>query len=760
MYSLTINSRKEGSVWQSREQNNADGPVLSISNNQNNLKTTSGNYRIVCASIEYPLILTCDVNGVVYRFNLQKNKFKYVNKVDSCCTALAFVMGMHRERDILVATANCYLHVLQSSTGKHVAKLLGHETSISHIAVDNDGLVAITSSLRKTVVWDLVELKMRHQLMLSLDADLVKSIWIPQNKSVISCYKNNQFYLWSESKQNMTLLYEVGPVLVNSGKPWSVSTVAVSSDGRHLAAGGKASWLLLWQVQNIDCPTFLYLANKITRVVKLAFVNLSSTKDDSLCLLIALSQDGCAYMYETITSQLWIKIESFNDKIINICCSNESGKMSAVTSSGIVEVYDLEVMLSNKNFKLGGDEENDRNTQNKLLEKKILDETQIDVQLKKERSCKISSVTIERLKGILKEYGTLPEKYRLIVWSSFLDLPNDCKAFKALYELGFHEAYEQLEKHYPVASSVLYRSLKSVLSMLCHWCPQLVEVSFIPSFVFPFVKMLHHNLHMCLEVVIAFFCIYATNWCIMYPYPNMNIIIACENILKEHDPSLLLHFVRHGVAPQVYTWRLLTTLFTEVLNHTQCVKLYDHIFANRPNFLLYLVVAFSLVSKKNLMRCVTLQSFKSVFSSQIEPQKFAELIKRAYQLHATTSRNTFEQAKTAMELTIPVTPSKTNSYPCFSNFPSIVVDVDKETLFQRQELKFAESRQLLLLNEAKYISPRPAKILQSKQEVIENKSPNSITESVSKTPILNSSDAVRNAMKVRSQAAYLQLQRK
>lgn len=101
-------------------------------------------------------------------------RFVSLAKIGNYCTSIAFANALHPDRDVLVSCSFCFFYILQSSTGKVVAKLAGHRTPITHISVDKKCYVAVTSSTRQTIVWDLQCLTLLHKIVLDLDIDLVK----------------------------------------------------------------------------------------------------------------------------------------------------------------------------------------------------------------------------------------------------------------------------------------------------------------------------------------------------------------------------------------------------------------------------------------------------------------------------------------------------------------------------------------------------------------------------------------------------------
>ena len=142
----------------------------------------------------------------------------------------------------------------------------------------------------------------------------------------------------------------------------------------------------------------------------------------------------------------------------------------------------------------------------------------------------------------------------------------------------------------------------SVISCLAHWSPVFGELPYLPHFFFPFIKVFHSDEFVCFEVAVTligmyssspemfssvflhktfihaiafcfinqFFVAFSVNWCQHWfeylSFPPVNILGMIENILSEHDISLLTFFCNTGVTSRQYAWSLLSTAFSEVLH--------------------------------------------------------------------------------------------------------------------------------------------------------------------------------------------------
>ena len=112
-----------------------------------------------------------------------------------------------------------------------------------------------------------------------------------------------------------------------------------------------------------------------------------------------------------------------------------------------------------------------------------------------------SQLNREKLLSILKGYGEYPAKYRVFIWRSLLELPENHSAYSSLLEKGTHPAYISLHQQYPIKSRKLLRVLQRALSALAQWTPLFGEMQYLPGLVFPFVKMFQNNQLITFEIL-------------------------------------------------------------------------------------------------------------------------------------------------------------------------------------------------------------------------------------------------------------------
>lgn len=108
---------------------------------------------------------------------------------------------------------------------------------------------------------------------------------------------------------------------------------------------------------------------------------------------------------------------------------------------------------------------------------------------------------MEKLNKILKQYGEYPENYRITIWSHLLKLPRNKHLYKSINNSRFKSTFTNLENIYPLQDKQALRNLKKLLNNIVSWCPFFANVTYLPLFVFPFVKVFKHEPLLLFEAV-------------------------------------------------------------------------------------------------------------------------------------------------------------------------------------------------------------------------------------------------------------------
>ncbi|XP_038934721.1 TBC1 domain family member 31 isoform X4 [Rattus norvegicus] len=295
----------------------------------------------------------------------------------------------------------------------------------------------------------------------------------------------------------------------------------------------------------------------------------------------------------------------------------------------------------------------------------------------------------KRLQVLLKGYGEYPTKYRMFIWRSLLQLPENHTAFSSLMDKGTHAAYLDLQKKYPIKSRRLLRVLQRTLSALAHWSAIFSDMPYLPLLAFPFVKLFQNNQLICFEVVATLIINWCQHWFEYFPNPPINILTMIENVLAFHDKELLQHFIDRDITSQVYAWPLLETLFSEVLTREEWLRLFDNIFSSHPSFLLMTVVAYNTCSRAPLLNCTLKDDFEYFFHHR-NNLDLNVVIREVYHLMETTPADIHPNSM--LDAFVALTKGQ---YPIFNQYPKFIVDYQtkERERIRNDELDFLRERQ-------------------------------------------------------------------
>ncbi|OAD55685.1 WD repeat-containing protein 67, partial [Eufriesea mexicana] len=254
------------------------------------------------------------------------------------------------------------------------------------------------------------------------------------------------------------------------------------------------------------------------------------------------------------------------------------------------------------------------------------------------KQCIKHELRLKRLILILKEFGEYPEKYRILIWSTILNLPANKSAYNALAnKVASINFTSDILKNYSLASRSKQILLMTTVHCLIEWCPLLIQCSFLPNIVFPFLIIFQKDLLLGFELILSIFLNYCQKWFEYHPLPPLNVLGIIENILLQADPFLLNTFCEYGITSSEYAWPLLNTAMSEVLSATEWLILWDHLISfKKPSLLLMCVVAYSICSREIIISSLqTQENIKKYFLKQghIAAQ---ELLKVAQQLDSDT----------------------------------------------------------------------------------------------------------------------------
>lgn len=599
----------------------------------------------------------------------------------------------------------------------------GHESSVFSISVHASGRYAITTSSDTAQLWDLDTFQRKRKLNILQSVGIQKVFFLPLSNTILSCFKDNSIFAWE--CDTLFCKYQLPAPPESSSILYKV--FAVTRDGRILAAGGKSNHLHLWCLEAKQLLRIIQMPTKVRAVRHLEFLP-DSFDAGSNQVLGVLSQDGIMRFINIQTCKLLFEIGTLDEGISSSVISPHGRYIASVMENGSLNIYSVQALTQEINkpppplVKVIEDLPERKRTSGDLKVKVTSGRAQRPA---KSRESKIQTRILrqgltgnfenkenelsdglnkKRLQILLKGYGEYPTKYRMFIWRSLLQLPENHTAFSSLIDKGIHVAFLNLQRKYPIKSRKLLRVLQRTLSALAHWSAIFSDTPYIPLLAFPFVKLFQNNQLICFEVVATLITNWCQHWFEYFPNPPINILGMIENVLAFHDKELLQHFIAHDVTSQLYAWPLLETVFSEVLTRDEWLKLFDNVFSNHPSFLLMTVVAYNICSRAPLLNCNLKDDFEYFFHHRNNVD-ISVVIREVYHLMDATPADV--HPRSMLDEFVALTKGQ---YPVFNQYPKFIVD------YQTQERDRIRTEELDYLRERQMVENMQAEVDQQRVE--------------------------------------------
>uniref|UniRef100_A0A452V9W8 TBC1 domain family member 31 n=1 Tax=Ursus maritimus TaxID=29073 RepID=A0A452V9W8_URSMA len=612
---------------------------------------------------------------------------------------------------------------METVTKELVSWMRGHESSVFSISVHASGKYAITTSSDTAQLWDLDTFQRKRKLNILQSVGIQKVFFLPLSNTILSCFRDNSIFAWE--CDTLSCRYQLPAPPESSSILYKV--FAVTRDGRILAAGGKSNHLHLWCLEAKQLFRIIQMPTKVRAIRHLEFLP-DSFDAGSNQVLGVLSQDGIMRFVNIQTCKLLFEIGSLDEGISSSVISPHGRYIASIMENGSLNIYSVQALTQEINkpppplvkviedlpkSKLNSGDLKMKVTTGRVQRPAKSRENRIQTRILKQdlagsfenKENELSDgLNKKRLQILLKGYGEYPTKYRMFIWRSLLQLPENHTAFSSLEDKGVHVAFLNLQKKYPIKSRKLLRVLQRTLSALAHWSAIFSETPYLPLLAFPFVKLFQNNQLICFEVVATLIINWCQHWFEYFPNPPINILSMIENVLAFHDKELLQHFIDHDITSQLYAWPLLETIFSEVLTREEWLKLFDNVFSNHPSFLLMTVVAYNICSRAPLLNCSLKDDFEYFFHHR-NNLDISVVIREVYHLMDTTPTDIHPSSM--LHVVVALTKGQ---YPVFNQYPKFIVD------YQTQERERIRNDELDYLRERQMVEDMQAEVDQQRVE--------------------------------------------
>ncbi|XP_053494420.1 LOW QUALITY PROTEIN: TBC1 domain family member 31 [Ictalurus furcatus] len=707
MHTVQISNKEDGKLWHRKPVPSNNGILLMIIRSAAGYQSKTVRFLQVAFDTTGEAFLAGDHHGNIYVFDISRNRFKLVQKTGQACTALAF--SLRRTTEFLVALSDYSIKCYDKETKQLVSWMRGHEGAVSSLSVHGSGRYAISTSSDTAQLWDLDTFQRKRKLNVCHSVGIQKVFFLPLGNAILSCFTDDSIFAWESD----TLFCKYQLPVPQDGPRIHYKAFAVTRDGKTLAAAGRSNLIHLWSLDSRQLLRIIQMPQEVRTVRHLDFLP-DSFDGGSSQILGVLSQDGLMRFINIQTCKQLFEIGSPDDAINSAAVCPKGRHVVAVMDNGALRVYNVQALTQEINKPpqslvkrvTAGKKTDTSCLKIKVHAGAVLRPAKTSARKPRTRTLRPPAVsTLEnkendlpgglnkkRLQALLRTFGEYPAKYRMFIWRSLLQLPENHAVFSSLTDKGLHSAYMCLHERYPIKSHKLQRGLQRVLSALAHWSAIFGEAEYLPLLAFPFVKLFQNNPLICFEVVATVIVNWCQHWFEYFPNPPLNILSMVENVLAHHDKELLRHFVDCGVTSQLYVWPLLETLFSEVLTRDEWLKLFDNVFSNHPSFLLMSVVAYVTCCRAPLLLCTHRDDFEYFFHHR-NNMDMSAMLKETYRLmelltpadlHPSSMLNDFE----------PLTPGQ---YPIFNKYPTFIVEYQcqERERIRQQEVEYLRERQAL-----------------------------------------------------------------
>ncbi|XXQ38449.1 TBC1 domain family member 31 [Plasmodiophora brassicae] len=700
--------------------------------------------RAVRFNVRGDKFVTGDARGNIHLFHVLQNRYSLVCRAGSCPTAMQ--ASPSPNAIVAIAFDDGTIRIVDSESCNVVATLKGHRArlQVTSLSFHPTGQFLASNSKDRVIIWDAREWRRRRTLE-SSDAELLQATYGPTGSDLLTCVSDEGIVSWDCVKFKMLFQLPNTRTVRNQPASLSATCFAISSDSRYLIAGGQSANLFLWETKIQCLLRIAVLPSSVRFTVQLQFLPDCDVAfvlgDDgvllvfnvlSLKVLLTLQEQHkaivgfdigpggryCTCIMSDGSISLYDLDKAFQQEssMVNLRIKSGQSESEAIRRLGSLPVFDQTVpdTTASEPSKPNDRKWSARDTGEYDDENDGFDERRASASTGSSlRSAGTAepSPNVEtapnhvplfemtasngkgklldpsKLKSLLKAYGEYPAEYRTIIWRFLMRLPENRDQYAAFENKGLHPALKLLHKQYPLQDRRLFRQLQHVLSALAHWSPMFSEVDFLPSLIFPFIRLFPADNVVCFEMVASILLNWGRRWFEFFPNPPSAVLKHVDDLLRYHDSALLAHFMAHGLEPAQYSWPLIRTLFTEVFTKSEWLIFFDHVVSNRPSFLLFVVAAYLKNFRGQLLGIENHRSIEQFVShSNTLGKSVAKLMHDAYSMRRNTPADLLPHDEPWIALHV-------DHYPEFEYYPKFVVDFQiKERERIRMEEEEIESK--------------------------------------------------------------------
>ncbi|XP_017888130.1 TBC1 domain family member 31 [Ceratina calcarata] len=629
-------------------------------------------------------VAAIDTTGHLYFIDLS-NDCPCYQKLGNIGRATFLTFNPINKLEILVGLITADIKILRVNVNvSQFCLLIAHKYPPIHFSFYKK--YCLTSSCREVIIWYLDSCSKAQQLKVNTKNVIIKKASFSNQGHIVVLYYNDNMQIWNYNQLDNDI--KIDPKIYGIR---NIKDFVFTQNGRAMIIASAQNKIVILNTCNWNLIKTLTLPDNYVGIKCFSLV--PSPLDGGSNNVLACVSSNCNIHFFDLNQACFIHMLQPIKPIRKIAVSPSGRYIAYIEKEGNLKLLVTELLFPKKCESTKKLAEPCRPVAHKVREHLNCVRKYIKEELRS-----------ERLMLILKEFGEYPEKYRVLIWSTILQLPGNKTAYNALANKSASIRYpSDILKDYPLASRSKRILLTTTVHCLIQWCPLLVQCTFLPNLIFPFLIIFQKDQLLGFELILSILLNYCQKWFEYHPLPPLNVLGIIENILLQADPALLNVFCERGITSSEYAWPLLRTAMSEVLSSSEWLILWDHLISlKKPLLLLMCVVSYSICSREIIISTLySEESIKRYFIKQghVGAQ---ELLKVAQQLDSDIPLRVHPSQYLRNDI---IELSSTGPYPPFmsDDFPKFLTDeislVELEKLKEKRRIMRRHNREALKVEE-------------------------------------------------------------
>lgn len=419
-----------------------------------------------CCNDEY--FVATDTAGHLYYIDLLTDSPCY-QKLGNIGRATFVAFNPLNKSEILVGLTTADIKILRINVNiLQSCLLIAHKIPPIHVSFYKK--YCLTSSRTEVIIWCLQTCSKVQQLHLNAKNVVIKKASFSNLGHIVVLYYNDNFQVWNFNRLEDDVKIDTKIFGVRN-----IIDFIFTQNGRAMIVTSSQNKFIILNTSNWNLMKTLKLPDNFIGVKHTVFV--PSPLDGGANNIIACVSSSCNLHFFDLSQSCFIDTLQPSKPIKKIVVSPIGRYLVSIEKEGHLKLITTERIFQEK-----------CQSPKKLKELCRPHAHRVTDHLKCVRQIMHQELRLERLLLILKEFGEYPENYRVLIWSTILKLPANKSAYNALANKAVTANFvSHILKDYSLADRSKKVLLKTMVHCLIQWCPLLVQCTFIPNFVFPFL---------------------------------------------------------------------------------------------------------------------------------------------------------------------------------------------------------------------------------------------------------------------------------